>query len=191
MTDCSPKIVAWWEKNTYLQPYFKDGLLEVSVFDITSDEKVWEQIRKSSLDPLSRDASLSTHCSSKRRSQLSPARCGSLVLVGRIAIIDESLFLTTGVFFFRSQVVTASLVHPSPFSHSSCKWSFQPAIAESSLEGYSDVAPLLRQLRYSHPVVHRFSFHLDIHYDASSLGVAFFAPLRHPRRRCRIRPRGR
>ena len=40
MTDCSPKIVSWWEKNPYLEPYFKDGLLEVSVFDIETDRTV-------------------------------------------------------------------------------------------------------------------------------------------------------
>lgn len=191
MTDCSPKIVSWWEKNTYLQPYFKDGLLEVSLFDMTSDEKVWKSIRTSSSDPFSRNAALSADHSSKRRSQLPPTRCGSFILIGRIAIADESLFLATRVFILRSQVVTASLVHLSPFFHSSCKWSFQPAIAESSLEGFSDVVPLVRQLRHSHPVILCFSSHTDVHYDTSPVGVAVFAPLRQARRRPRIRPGGR
>ena len=83
-----------------------------------------------------------------------------------------------------------SYIYP-PFFHSSCKWSFQPAIAESSLEGFSDIAPLVRQLRHSHPVVLCFSFHADVHYDTSPVGVAVFAPLRQARRRPRIRPGGR
>ena len=40
MTDCSPKLITWWKKNPFLQPFLKEGLLEVIAFDIEKDSKV-------------------------------------------------------------------------------------------------------------------------------------------------------
>ena len=40
MTDCSPKLITWWKKNPFLQPFLKEGLLEVVVFDIEKDTQV-------------------------------------------------------------------------------------------------------------------------------------------------------